>query len=259
MKTTVKIRLILLCLLFPASLPAQVTIGSATAPDPAVLLQIKEYEPAPGSGAATAGRGILLPRLKLTGSTDITNIAGTGPDKKKDLTGLLVYNVNATSEMAEGIYEWDGQEWVALEILSDEEGAYTQKALLRAPFLNESNAPVVTVGRFSFRFSPDKKAQCKLKTVPAANETAGFHIGRFWDTDISSTQASTAGYAYDSKIITFPANSSAWQNLHSLPMSGDERWEIWLADAVMNRVYNVQFIIFTVAAIPTYIILVTEY
>jgi hypothetical protein len=263
MKTNMKIQLILLCLFFKAPLYAQVTIGSLATPDPAVLLQINEYEPASGSGAATAGKGILLPRVKLTAPNmlNIANIAETDQDKKADLTGLLVYNVNASSGMEEGIYEWDGQEWAPLEILLEEDGAYTKKSLVRESKLTESNVPTVSIGRFSFRFSPDRKAQCKLNEAPStATESVGFHLGRFWDEKNASKK--DVGYAYDSKNFTFTPSNFGWQNFRNAPnesMNRDERWEIWLADAVKDKIYNVQFIIYTKVSIPTYIILVTEY
>jgi hypothetical protein len=253
MKKNRKIQLILLSLLFATSLYAQVSIGSLLTPDPAVLLQIKEREASDGS--ATADRGILLPRVKLNSSSDITVIANTDPNKKADLTGLLVYNVN-TAGMEEGIYEWDGKEWVALEVLSEEEGAYTKKALVQTNSPSESNT-VVSVGRFSFRFSPDKKAQCKLNAAPSGNETVGFHIGRFWE-QTDATQEHI-GYAYDSKKLTFTSGNFSWQNLHSAAMTREERWEVWLADAVMNKVYNVRFIIYDRVTPPAYIVLVTEY
>jgi hypothetical protein len=255
MKQNRKIQLILLSLLFATSLYAQVSIGSLLTPDPAVLLQIKEREAS--DGGATADRGILLPRVELNSLSDITVIANTTPNKNKiaDLTGLLVYNVN-TAGMEEGIYEWDGREWVALEVLSEEEGAYTEKALIQTNSLDENNTPTVSVGRFSFRFSTNKEAQCKLNAVPSGDETVGFHIGRFWQ-EINNYEH--IGYAYDSKILTFTPSNFGWKNLHSTAMAREERWEVWLADAVMNKVYNVRFIIYTRVAAPTYIVLVTEY
>jgi hypothetical protein len=255
MKKNIKIQFIFLSLLFTASLHAQVTIGSTEIPEPAALLQIKEHEAV--SGSETAEKGILLPRVKLTDLSDITVIPDSDPDKIADLTGLLVYNVN-TSGMKAGIYEWDGQEWVPLEILAEDEGAYIKKALVQTSSLTDDNAPTVNVGRFSFRFSPNKQAQCKMNTSLSANETLGFHIARFWELK-DQTTGSYIGYTYDAQKLNFTSdNYSTWKNLHSAAMNGEERWDVWLADTLKNKVYNVQFIIFTKIT-PTYIVLVTEY
>jgi hypothetical protein len=232
---------------------AQVTIGSESAPQPAALLQLQEYEAISGSGAETATKGIILPRVKLNSASDITVITNASPDELSDLTGLLVYNVNTTG-MEEGIYEWDGQAWVQLEFQSkNNEKSETFKSITRTSNLNSQNVPVVNIGRFSFRFSQNKEAQCKLLAAPPGNESVGFHIARFWNTKSANT------YAYDSKKLSFtPGNFSVWQNLYSKTMPNDERWEVWLADSVKNAIYKVQFIIYKQLKTPVYIILVTE-
>jgi hypothetical protein len=240
-------------LFFTASLYAQVTIGSETAPEPSVLLQIKEYETVSGSGAATAERGILLPRVNLNSLSDITVITGGTPNEIVNLTGLLVYNVNTS--IGEGIYEWNGQEWAPLEVFSKEESTETKKSLVQASTLSESNVPTVDIGRFEFRFSPDEKAQCRIKTLTAASESIGSHVGRFWD---KISGGYILGFTYDSKVFTF-TSSSNWQNFSDTAIRDSERMEIWLADNSINKIYNVQFIVYKKVAIPTYIVLVTEY
>jgi hypothetical protein len=254
-KNKMKFPILFLCQFFTLSLYAQVIIGSQTVKtEPAALLQVKEYDSSSKSDE-TAKKGILLPRVKLKSLSDVTVIKSANPNKIADLTGLLVYNVNRIG-MEEGFYEWDGKGWNQLGILSNDEGAYTQKALVRTTSLVDSIVPTVSVGRFSFRFSSTKYAQCKLNTVSPTNETVGFHLCRFWDEKIKEKDL---GYAYDARLITFPGNSSGWRNLYGSPMTKEERWEVWLADAVKNKVYNVQFIIYTKISPPTYIVLVTEY
>jgi hypothetical protein len=232
---------------------AQVTIGSQTKPDSAVLLQIKEYETISGSGAETAKKGIILPRVKLKSLSDITVISETNKDKVADLAGLLVYNVN-TSEMSEGIYVWNGWEWEQLEIFAEKEGTNIQKSIVKTSNLNADNVPVVNIGRFAFRFSPKQEVQCKMTVAPSANETIWFNICRFGTPETGSI------YAYDSnKFIFTSTNFSTWTNFYSTTMANDERWEIWFADIVNDKAYNIQFIIYAKLQIPTYIILVTEY
>jgi hypothetical protein len=256
MKNNITIQFIFLSLFFTAPLYAQVTIGSQTAPERAALLQIKEYEATPGTGAKTADKGILLPRVKLKSLSDITVITGDSL-KAADLTGLLVYNVNPAG-MEVGFYAWSGQDWGILEIISEEEGSYTKKALVSASTLTDSNTPTVTLGRFTFRFSPNKEAQIKMNSQPSNTETTGFHICRFWDDPkIPSTPS---GYAYDVGKIVFTTDKySEWKNFHSVAMA-EERWEVWLADSYINKIYNIQFIIYAKdPLVPIYIVLVTEF
>jgi hypothetical protein len=257
MKKNITILLIFLSLLFTTSLYAQVTIGSLTEPEQAAILQVKEFEAVSGSGAKTANKGILLPRVKLNSATDISVITND-PDKIVELTGLLVYNVN-TIGMGEGIYEWNGREWGLLETFSEETGAYIKKMVVQTNALNDNNAPTVNIGRFSFRFSPGKEVQVRLSKNPEMNETIGFHIGRYWD-ETSTTSGASIGYAYDTGKINFTSgNFSTWHNFHSTAVGREERREIWLADTRTNNIYNVQFILYTKTTIPTYIVIVTEY
>ena len=57
-------------------------------------------------------RGLLPPRLALTGTTDTTTI--TSPAE-----GLIVYNTATISDVTPGIYLWDGVKWTALKAESD--------------------------------------------------------------------------------------------------------------------------------------------
>jgi hypothetical protein len=256
MKKDIKIQLILFCLLFTSSVYAQVNIGSQAIPEAAALLQFKTdnilYDL---TGDETADKGILLPRVKLNGLKDMTAVLNNpDPDKIADLTGLLVYNVSDTNGMAKGIYEWDGNEWGLLEIRSEKDGSYTKKSIVSVVENNslDEDKTMVSVGRFSFRFSLTKEVQCKMNVAPSGTENIGYHIARFWDGN---------GYAYNSKNLTFSSTDYGWKGLHSQPMSEEQHWEVWLADSQENKVYNVQFIIYTNEIFQTtaYVVLVTEY
>jgi hypothetical protein len=257
MEKNIKILLILFCLLFTSSMHAQVSIGTQDTPEAAALLQI---------GDETADKGILLPRVKLNSLSDVTVLTDKNNlDKKAGLTGLLVYNVNKDDGMAEGIYEWDGNEWGLLEIHSEKTSTYTKKSVVRvsdspnsSDTFNGDNT-IVSIGRFSFRFSTEKIVQCKMNTAPSEEEIIGFHIARFWDGNGNETD-NGKGYTYDSKIASFTQSSYNWQDFYSKPMTGDQRWEVWFPDVVSNKVYNIQFIIYTIPHhYSTYIVLVTEY
>lgn len=88
-------RLLFIVLLLGTSLHAQVGIGTQT-PANAALLDITSTD-----------KGILIPRVALQSTTDITTITGA------EITGLLVYNTNTINDVTPGFYYWDGS-WTKL-------------------------------------------------------------------------------------------------------------------------------------------------
>ena len=77
---------------------AQVGIGT-TNPDESSVLEI-----------FSADKGILIPRIALSGTNDTNTVANP-------VTSLLVYNTNNTTgstQVEEGFYYWDGSKWVGL-------------------------------------------------------------------------------------------------------------------------------------------------
>ena len=70
---------------------------SGAAADPSALLDV-----------AAANKGFLIPRVTLTGTTDVATIAGT------EATSLLVYNTASVSDVSPGFYYWDGGKWVKI-------------------------------------------------------------------------------------------------------------------------------------------------
>ncbi|MDR1624310.1 MAG: hypothetical protein LBS04_04985 [Tannerellaceae bacterium] len=251
MKTYIKINALwlLLALPFAAGLQAQVSVGSLSPAGEAALLQIKEYE-ATAPGGATANGGLLLPRVELKGMSNITFIQSPTQEQKLNLTGLLVYNVNTSGGMEEGIYEWDGSSWGLLEIESKSARTTTITKI-------DTNPTSVTVGNFEFRIDPTtKNSQCRLVASPGGLVYFYYDILGLWDGN---------GYSYENQFVSFLAsNYSTWQDLHTTG-GNDRRFEIWLANPTTNRVYNVQFInvqfINTVPSLTysVYIITATEY
>jgi hypothetical protein len=257
-----EILLLPLSLFLASTVCAQVNIGSKDTPEQAAILQVKEHKSATEGGETVTKGGLLLPRVKLNGLSDITVIASSADQSKKlALTGLLVYNVD-TTKIDKGLYVWDGKEWNQLEILSEKEGSFTKKSLVQGS-LSASNLPVAEKGIFSFRFSSDKKPQCKLNISPPADLSVYYHIGRFWDFNgpgVVNAAPPNVGYTYDVSKLTFTtANYSQWQDLHSVSMTQDVRYEIWLSDSINNRAYKVQFITYTILKTQAYVVLVTEY
>jgi len=75
-----------------SSLYAQVGIGVNT-PDPSAQLDI-----------TSSSKGLLPPRVSLTGTGDVTTIASPA-------SGLLVYNTSATADVVPGYYYFNGSAW----------------------------------------------------------------------------------------------------------------------------------------------------
>jgi len=118
---------------------AQVTIGSGEAPSRAALLEIKDQKPDAQNVTSTKG-GLALPRVSLVNSAtlepfiatndpDWTN-ATTQAELKTTHTGLMVYNLNATSPFTKGIYVWTGEKWAVASGLArnglNEQDGYIQ-------------------------------------------------------------------------------------------------------------------------------------
>ena len=109
MKTTIK-SIFIFCLLFivTISIKAQVGIGTGS-PNGSSMLEIN-----------ATNKGVLIPRVTLTGSTDATTIATPA-------TSLLVYNTATTSDVVPGYYYNSGTSgspvWIRLNTSSLVTGA----------------------------------------------------------------------------------------------------------------------------------------
>ncbi len=84
-----KTKLTALFFLLFISLRAQVGIGTTT-PDTSALLEVQ-----------STSKGLLIPRVALQSTTDVTTIAAPA-------TGLLVYNTAAQNDVLTGFYYWEG-------------------------------------------------------------------------------------------------------------------------------------------------------
>jgi hypothetical protein len=265
-----KTRYILFALLLAAGLQAQVVIGSLEPSEQAALLQIKDSKADTIGGATATKGGLLLPRVDLNNASDITVISNASDAKKTELTGLLVYNVNTKGGLDEGIYEWDGNVWNQLEIVSETSGSSTQKAVVRASELKEGNTPTVRMGIFEFRMNPAGKdwkkvnPQYRLAVDTLGNVTFYHNVSRHWDSGSTgpATFGDTGGISYDAISRDFASgDKSTWQNFHSPELAKpDFRYDIWLVDHINNHAYNVQvFRADTQLSTPIHALLVTEY
>ena len=82
-------------------------VGIGTTPNPSAMLDV-----------SSTSRGLLAPRLALTGSTDATTISNG------NVTSLLVYNTATASDVIPGYYYWNGTAWVGLENTDQQDLSY---------------------------------------------------------------------------------------------------------------------------------------
>lgn len=115
MKKVFLITLYVTFLLIAKSSFAQVTIGSNTRPADGALLELKEFAPAV-SGGATATKGLLLPRLKLSEINSLVDLNGVDISEQILHTGLMIYNVSTDKckSIFPGAYLWSGEKWNSL-------------------------------------------------------------------------------------------------------------------------------------------------
>jgi hypothetical protein len=92
---------------------AQVTIGSGNPPAKGALLDLKEKD---NPGGTTAAKGILLPRVELSGPYSLYPLLkaadAADPTERNTHKGTIVYNVG--TNLSEGLYCWDGDKWVKI-------------------------------------------------------------------------------------------------------------------------------------------------
>lgn len=115
-----KIRLLFIVIFFLSYIPlshSQVTIGSDLEPREGLLLDLKEDKTTGREPNSTKGLG--LPRVELS-SLNILTIDDSS--KNDDYVGITVYNVVKDIEktdIKEGIYSWDGTQWMQVVTVDD--------------------------------------------------------------------------------------------------------------------------------------------
>jgi hypothetical protein len=127
-----KIKLTIILTLFAALCTAaygQVTVGSSQPPVEGALLDLKDETQPKVPGGATASKGLLMPRVKLSnknqlypmyesdgnGGYQIGIVKYTKAAEDKKHIGLIVYNVDDTNGLDLGVHSWDGDQWVAVK------------------------------------------------------------------------------------------------------------------------------------------------
>lgn len=82
-------------------------VGIGTTPNPSAMLDV-----------SSTSRGLLAPRVALTGSTDATTITNG------NVNALLVYNTATVADVIPGYYYWNGTIWVGLENTDNQDLSY---------------------------------------------------------------------------------------------------------------------------------------
>jgi uncharacterized protein (TIGR02145 family) len=85
-----------------ASMNAQVTIGSDNLPHSGAVLDLQ-----------SDNLGLKLPNVALNANLTEFVLPLTAPSTKEDAKGMYVYNTNAT--IGEGVYVWDGYQWILVK------------------------------------------------------------------------------------------------------------------------------------------------
>ncbi|MDR1556280.1 MAG: hypothetical protein LBS88_04515 [Tannerellaceae bacterium] len=256
--SVLKVLFILLFIAYPGGLYAQMSIGSGTKPAEAALLQLKDKESTPGTAGATATTGgLLLPRVELTALGTFLD-ASLSADKKKDHTGLLVYNVkvNPSLQLEKGIYQWNGTEWEMLKKITKKEGASIKKEIYQSGSPLDSRT--VSLGIFEFRISSGWYPQLRLAPGHTNSQTYYWHINKYWALEnVDGKNWAESGYSF--KLMSASLNStSPWTDCGT-QMKDHERDEIWLADVPNASIYHVQFLTLFAGGLKTYVIIVQKY
>lgn len=121
---------VLLLLVIVLNMPhiyAQVTIGSDSAPAKAALLELKDKNVnnptsvTHDSNISSTTGGLSLPRVKLVNKAtlepfiplDDSDWLSAPTSKIKEVhAGLMVYNIETSNGFEQGIYVWDGAQWI---------------------------------------------------------------------------------------------------------------------------------------------------
>ncbi|MDR2621580.1 MAG: hypothetical protein LBC48_03245 [Dysgonamonadaceae bacterium] len=256
MKTTVKIKLLLLCLYLFPNLQAQVTIGMVEIPAEGALLQLKnKVEATPGG--ENADKGLLLSRVNLSDYTTLDPVVtGTPSDEeKKKHIGLIVYNLteDAGKKLTKGLVVWNGKEWNSI---ANKEMANVKKNLYNAKEPEEDRSVSfqdlieVRMGKGYYQNEHFGYPEFKGGKGPYK-----YHFTQYW------RDGNTIGYSNDVKLAD--NNQQNYQPfMNGNYMSPIERNEVWMYEAKTNKIFHIQFFIMGENEISTtkvYAILVEQF
>ena len=147
-----KIVLSILFSVFLLNVSAQVTVGSDVVPIDGALLDIKQQ--AANAANVTATKGVVFPRVELTGKTSLAPLATDNATNKSSHIGTVVYNlkpVAATGSDAAlrvGLNVWDGEKWT-----------FPKQSAPKFFYLPTFRLPIATVGNKTFNLYTEYQRQ----------------------------------------------------------------------------------------------------
>jgi hypothetical protein len=107
--------ILLLSAFFVLPAQSQVTIGTLNAPLKGTLLDLKQQPET--SGTANSTLGMKFSRVALSSLTSLAPLLSATDEAAADklqYKGVVVYNVTANATLQQGLYMWDGANWVML-------------------------------------------------------------------------------------------------------------------------------------------------
>lgn len=119
-----RIKILLLSIILPIYITAQVSIGASLQPEKGAILDLKEND----NTGVNSIKGLAIPKVALSSLTELYPMYGSmGAEAdeyiqnktslKKKHTGLTVYNNNETVTFTPGYYLWDGERWLINELI----------------------------------------------------------------------------------------------------------------------------------------------
>lgn len=249
MKTIIKIQLVLISLCLLPGLQAQVTIGIDELPAEGALLQLKDIAKAAGD-SKNADKGLLIPRVSLVNYTTLEPLIHNASEaKKKEHTGLIVYNLTENEYMKSGIMIWNGIEWDNIksdEMTEDSKDMVVVKNLYKSLVPDPKNA----VSANSIEVSMRKGTISEYYAYPTFRVTPShspkesdilkyeYLITQYWQNSASE------GYSNDLESRTFNSKTySTYQDIISSDMSPEERNEVWMYDEKNGEIFHIQFFV----------------
>ncbi|MDR2621578.1 MAG: hypothetical protein LBC48_03235 [Dysgonamonadaceae bacterium] len=229
---------------------AQVTIGSISEPAQGALLDLKDQNP-DGDNVTSKTGGLLLPRVELNALDDFSLPLSMNTDeKKKNHTGLLVYNVKTGGGLEKGIHQWNGTEWEKLNKITKTEGVTVKKMMYQKA--GGSPDSILSLGLFEFRiYTENNQSHPQFRiTEGYRDDTIHWQVNEYWFNN---------GSGYDFNLFSVSsATAYKWTYCRN-GMDSSERNEVWIADLKNKHLYQVQFIILQGANVLTYIIIAKKY
>jgi hypothetical protein len=272
MKTSFKIKLLLLCLYLFPNLHAQVNIGTVELPADGAMLQLKSITGAT-AGGKNAEEGLLLPRVALVNHTSLEPaVTGASEKEMKEHAGLVVYNLTENAHLTKGLAVWSGTQWSCIrnQEMTANTGMDVKKNLYSDTQPNPNNSVVFHSIEVNMKPSntvyygiPQFRVTDSFKPTGAETGIYEYQITQYWNEDVNKE-----GDGYSNQIFKKEFNAASHSTYTNLDFNGTgamsplERNEVWMYDDTNSTIFHIQFFVMgenTLLAKKTYAILVEQF